>query len=246
MSCWQTNGFWLTLPAQQLFSALHVIVASLQMAPAGLQALPLSQRPTTSVGFALAQLPTPVWPCTPPNPQQSASPRQTSPVGRQPLGGWQTSTPVLYGAHERLQQLPPQVGTPVMPPASVGAPHTWPATVHSVVPGADGGLHVPSVAPCALVQSPPQHSKSVAQTSPLCVQNEGAPLQVPFRQYFEQQSPWAAQALPAVRQPVFSGAHLLDAQFPPQHWAETVHAWLSDVQIVAPQVPPLQTSVQQS
>jgi hypothetical protein len=95
MSCWQTKGFRLTLPAQQLFSALHDVVASLQMAPAGLQALPLSQRPTASFGFALLQLPTPVCPCTPPKPQQSASPRQTSPVGRQPLGGWQISTPVL-------------------------------------------------------------------------------------------------------------------------------------------------------
>ncbi|WP_283751564.1 hypothetical protein, partial [Bacillus cereus] len=28
MSCWQTNGFWLTLPEQQLFSALQLLVAS--------------------------------------------------------------------------------------------------------------------------------------------------------------------------------------------------------------------------
>ena len=62
MSCWQTSGFWLTFPAQQLFSALHDMVASLQMAPAGRHALPLSQRPTGSVGAALLQLPTPVSP----------------------------------------------------------------------------------------------------------------------------------------------------------------------------------------
>ena len=66
MSCWQTYGFWLTLPAQQLFSALQVMVASLQMAPAGLHALPLSQRPTGSLGKALLQLPTPVTPWVPP------------------------------------------------------------------------------------------------------------------------------------------------------------------------------------
>jgi hypothetical protein len=85
-SCWHTSGFWLTLPAQQLFSALHDIDASLQIAPAGLHAFPLSQRPTGSPGLLL-QLPTPVSPCTPPKPQQSASIRQISPVGRQPLGG---------------------------------------------------------------------------------------------------------------------------------------------------------------
>jgi hypothetical protein len=93
MSCWQTNGFWLTLPAQQLFSALHEFVASLQIAPAGRQALPLSQRPTASLGFDLLQLPVPVWFWMPPKPQQSASVRQTSPVGRHPLGGWQMNRP---------------------------------------------------------------------------------------------------------------------------------------------------------
>ena len=62
MSCWQTKGFWLTLPAQQLFSALHDDVASLQIAPAGLHALPLSHRPTSSVGLLLLQLPVPVEP----------------------------------------------------------------------------------------------------------------------------------------------------------------------------------------
>ncbi len=60
MSCWQTNGFWLTLPAQQLFSALQDIVAILQIAPAGRHAMPLSQRPTGSLAFALLQWPVPV------------------------------------------------------------------------------------------------------------------------------------------------------------------------------------------
>ena len=84
----------MTLPEQQLFSALHVVVASLQMAPAGRHALPLSQRPTASVGLVLLQLPVPVVPCVPPKPQQSLSERQISPVGRQPLGGWQMNRPV--------------------------------------------------------------------------------------------------------------------------------------------------------
>jgi len=86
-SCWHTNGFLLTFPAQQLFSALQEPVASLHTAPAGRHELPLSHRPTRSVGLPLLQLPTPVTPFSPLNPQQSESPRQISPVGRQPLGG---------------------------------------------------------------------------------------------------------------------------------------------------------------
>jgi hypothetical protein len=94
MSCWHAKGTWLALPEQQLFSALHDDTANLQMAPAGRQPLPLSQRPTASLGLVLLQLPTPVSFCLPPNPQQSASLRQTSPVGRHPLGGWQMKRPV--------------------------------------------------------------------------------------------------------------------------------------------------------
>src|SRR5258708_7124471 len=112
MSCWHARGTLLTLPEQQLFSALQDMLASLQMAPAGRHALPLSQRPTGSLALALLQLPTPVLPWMPPKPQQSASPRQISPVGRQPLGGWQMRTPFLYGAQARLQQAPPQDGMP--------------------------------------------------------------------------------------------------------------------------------------
>lgn len=92
-SCWQTMGFWFTLPAQQLFSALHEVVASLQIAPAGRQAFPLSHRPVLAPALLL-HVPTPVTFCTPPKPQQSLPSRQVSPVGRQPLGGWQTVTPV--------------------------------------------------------------------------------------------------------------------------------------------------------
>jgi len=180
----------LTLPEQQLFSALHDIVASLQMAPAGRQAFPLSQRPTGSLALALLQLPTPVEPCTPPKPQQSESPRQISPVGRQPLGGWQMKTPVLYGAHARLQQLPPHAGRPdafrIPPSPAAPAPQTSPATVQPVVPGALGCLQRPSVAPCALVQSPPQHSKSDAQTSPVWLQYDPPTEHDPLLQTFEQ------------------------------------------------------------
>ena len=46
-------------------------------------------------------------------PQQSSSVRQVSPSTWQPVAGWQTVTPVgPHGAHNRLQQLPPQLAPP--------------------------------------------------------------------------------------------------------------------------------------
>jgi hypothetical protein len=79
-SCWHASGTWLTLPEQQLFSALHELMASLHTAPAGRHACPLSQRPTGSAGFALLQV-TPVAFGVPTPPQQSALVPQISPVG---------------------------------------------------------------------------------------------------------------------------------------------------------------------
>jgi hypothetical protein len=250
MSCWQTSGFWLTLPAQQLFSALHDITFSLQMAPAGLQAIPLSQRPTGSLAFDLLQWPVPVWPLMPSKPQQSESPAHTSPVGRQPLGGWQTSTPSLNGAHARLQQSPPQAGTPASflttpPSAAAPAPQTSPANAQPGTPGGCGEMQSPNVVPCAFWQIPLQQSKFVAHTSLFCAQNDPLPVQRPFWHTREQQSPWLMQALPAVRQDGLSGLHVPAAQLPPQHCADVVQAWLSEVHCVEPHMPPLQTKVQQ-
>ena len=129
----------MTLPAQQLFSALHDVVASLQMAPAGRQALPLSQRPTGSLALALLQFPTPVLPWMPPKPQQSESVVQSSPVGLQPLGGWPMSRPERCGAHARLQHSPPHDGTPPsLTPPSAPAPQAAPATAHPGTPGVLG------------------------------------------------------------------------------------------------------------
>jgi hypothetical protein len=61
---------------------------------------------------------------------------------------------------------------------------------------------------------------------------------VPFLQRPEQQPPAglpevAVQGLPAVRQVVLSGTHLLAVQFPLQQEAELVQAALSAVQLVA-------------
>lgn len=82
----------MVLPAQQFASALHAEVANRQMAPAARHAVPFVHRPTVSFG-ALSQMTSPF---PPPGlnaePQQSASTRHVSPVGLQPVGGWQTST----------------------------------------------------------------------------------------------------------------------------------------------------------
>jgi hypothetical protein len=78
------------------------------------------------------------------------------------------------------------------------------------------------------------------------VQNEGCAAQLPFLQSFAQQSPCALQELPAVLQVEFSGTQPASPQVPLQHWAPLVQAWLSEVQSVLPQVPPLHTRVQHS
>jgi hypothetical protein len=77
-----------------------------------------------------------------------------------PEGGWQTFTPVTpYGPQESEQHLLSQ-----------------PRPVQTVPVGAQGWLPItsqrPSVSLPCLVQVPPQHSKSFAQTSPVCVQND--------------------------------------------------------------------------
>ena len=67
--------------SQQLLLTLHESVPpTLHVCPAALQALPFEQRPYTSVTFVLEQG----------TPQQSLSFLQSSPVGWQPEGFWQT------------------------------------------------------------------------------------------------------------------------------------------------------------
>ena len=93
-SCWQRSGFCCTVPEQQRSVALHDVVASLQMEPAGLHRLPLSHLPTGSEGLRRAQVTSASVPSgSVPDPQQSPSPTQISPVGRQPLAGWQIERP---------------------------------------------------------------------------------------------------------------------------------------------------------
>jgi hypothetical protein len=193
--------------------------------------------------------------------QQSLSWRQISPTGWQPLGGWQMSTPVgPYGKHERLQQLPPQLGTPAslsVPPSFAAPPHDSPATMHCDPPGAAGTEHVPSVIPAFFVQSPPQHSPSVEHTSPVCVQNDDWLEQRPFTQRCEQQSPLVEHVLPEVLHELLSGVHVLPAsappsppatglQEPPQQLAFEVHGWLSEMHSCELHLPLVQTNEQHS
>jgi hypothetical protein len=76
-----------------------------------------------------------------------------------------------YGSQERLQH-----GFVLHGPEG---PQTVPAVVHPPAPDAEATLHVPSDAPAAFVQSPPQQSRSAEQASPSWVQKEES-LQMPF------------------------------------------------------------------
>ncbi len=82
------------MPAQHLSVALHEVVASLQIEPAGEQTLPLSHLPTACPvdfeHFTFVVVPS----GSVDDPQQSVSPLQISPTGRQPDSGRQTLTPV--------------------------------------------------------------------------------------------------------------------------------------------------------
>ncbi len=171
-------------------------------------------------------------PCAP---QQSLSFVHRSPSTWQPSAGWQIFTPVLtYGAQRRLQQPLQSVHTvPSRPPLQKVAP-------------AGGAPQVPSVAPDAMLQMPPQHCVPVVQTSLFWTQYEELSEQWPAAQSWEQQSPLAAQALPAVLQLALSGTHLPPVQFPPQQSALAVQAWLSEMQVSPAHVPPVQVRAQQS
>jgi hypothetical protein len=69
-----------------------------------------------------------------------------------------------------------------------------------------------------LLQRPPQHSASRAQTSPVCVQKDPPAAHAPLVQSFEQHSPFVAHALPRVRHSALSGVHVPPAaQVPLQH-----------------------------
>jgi len=258
LSAWHASGTWFTLPAQQLFSAAHWYVGSLQTAPFGRHAVPLSQRPMAAPAALLHRtLPFPPGSFgTPGAPQQSLSARQSSPTERQPLIAWQTSTPVApNGAHDRLQHFsvdePPQGGSG--PPSYVAVappPQSVPAGRQFVAPGAVTVPHVPRAAPACLLHAPAQHSKSLEQTSLVWTQNEGLP-QTPPLQVFEQHSPPVVQGLPEVLQAALSGVQVpppipSGAHVPPQQSEPTAHAPLSATHCLLAHVPPAHENVQHS
>src|SRR5262245_58392421 len=88
---------------------------------------------------------------------------------------------------------------------------------HWLAPLDGTSIHVPSVAPAALLHAPPQHSASAVQASPMIVQNDGALSHRPLRQYFEQHSLLPPHELPEVLQLGFSGVHVPLPHTPPQH-----------------------------
>jgi hypothetical protein len=175
-------------------------------------------------------------------PQQSASSRQTSPVGRHPLGGWQTKTPVgPNGRHERLQHSPPHGGSA---PPSYMPPHTSPAFLQLPAPVAGATAQRPSAAPSALLHAPPQHSASDAHVSPVWLQNEGA-RHDPSLQKCEQHSLWSVQGLPADLHVVLKGVHLPFEHVPPQHSSFCVQSAPSAMHRCA-QAPPTHATEQHS
>lgn len=110
---------------------------------------------------------------------------------------------------------------------------------------------MPSAAPAAFVQTPPQHSAAVLQTSLFCTQNDGFE-QMPLLQNCDAQSPLTAQGLPEVGMPPgFSGVHFpppspSGPHVPPQHSALFPHAWLSATQSLSAHFPPMHENVQHS
>jgi hypothetical protein len=126
-----------------------------------------------------------------------------------------------------------------------------PFGVHCVAPGAlTASPHLPSVAPAAFTQLPPQQSPAAAQTSFVCLQKE-TPTQSPALQFFEQHSPLPPQGLPVVLHVVERGAQMpppfpSGEHVPPQHSSFFAHAWLSATHCFAEQVPPMHEEVQHS
>jgi len=153
----------------------------------------------------------------------------------QPSAGWQTFTPdVPYGAQRRLQQSPHPLHTvPSKPPLQKLAP-------------AGGAPQVPSVAPVAIVQTPPQQSGPCEQVSPFWMQNEDAIEQWPEAQSCEQHSELCVHALPDVLQDLLSAVQEPPEHVPLQHSAPPVHACPSETQACAPHCPPTHESEQQS
>jgi hypothetical protein len=95
------------------------------------------------------------------------------------------------------------------------------------------------------VQTPPQQSGPLAQTSPSCVQKEDAIEQCPEAHSFEQQSASCVHALPDVWHVMLSAVHVpLLPHAPLQHCAALEHAWPSETHAPMSQRPATHASEQ--
>jgi 23S rRNA (cytosine1962-C5)-methyltransferase len=245
---------WLgPLGRQQLFAEpVHAPAGSvesvLQMVPAGLHTLRLSQRPNSWVGELFAQVMVRgslLWPSCdgePDQPQQSLSFRQSSWRGAQPVAPWQTLNPAAapLGPQIFVQQLLLQSSPPLG--------HTVPFGMQ--LPFSMTGPQTPRAAPSAFWQLPPQQSKFSEHDSVCWRQNDTLPSQNPPLHDFEQHCALPVQALPAVLQIGLRGLQVLppapSVHAPPQHCSSVVQVWLSEMQRVAEHLLAMHELVQQS
>jgi hypothetical protein len=96
------------------------------------------------------------------------------------------------------------------------------------------------------LHSPEQQVLLSLHTSPVWTQKEAPSLQTPPWHKVEQHWPLSVHGLPAVRHEVLSGWQTPPLQFPPQHAAEAVQAWLSATQLAALHRPAAHTNEQHS
>jgi hypothetical protein len=221
------------LPLQQSHDELHDAFCSLHTSPSGLQPMGLRHMPTVAGDVMTHVTGMPEPPGRPAEPQQSLSVVQRSPTTWQPLAGWQISTPLgPHGAHARLQQGPPHAGKlpaegggplPLVPVPPQSCPSTRPQFAG---PAGAEAAHVPTLLPAATVHAPVQQSDPDAHASPGCEQNDEG-WHEPALQRPEQQSEFALQALPSVRQLELSAAQVPPLQVWLQHEPLPVHGWPS-------------------
>lgn len=170
-------------------------------------------------------------------PQQSVSRTQSSPAGRQPLGGWQMNTPAGPGPQARLQHCEQSV------------PHTMPAWPSLQRSGPTSRVpHEPTSAPSFITQLPLQQSALAVQMSFSWTQYDTFCEHAPSSQSAEQQSESLSQELPDDLQatsPLMS-LQLPPSQMPLQQLSPSPHSEPSSRHAVSLQVPASQLKEQQS
>lgn len=103
---------------------------------------------------------------------------------------------------------------------------------------------MPSVWPAPMVHTSLQQSVFLAQTSPVCPQNDDGE-HVPLAQRPEQHWELLVHVLPSVLHPVLSGEQVVPLQMPLQHCAPPVQLWPSDVHVGTVHTPLMHAPLQQ-